>query len=79
MIICNLRKIYIIKLNNLLLINNIMLSQEVIEDLKQDCTFEEIQWISDSLDYINEGKTLTQEEMTLFINDELFSKYKMYV
>lgn len=56
-----------------------MLSQEAIDDLKQDCTFEEIQRISESLDKIDEWKTLTQEEMTSFINNELFSKYKMYV
>ncbi len=55
-----------------------MLTQEIIEDLKKDCTFEEIQHIQQWLKDMEEGNVYTHEEVRDFIDNELFGKYKIH-
>ncbi len=53
-----------------------MLSQEAIEDLKTDCSFEEIQHIQDSLKHFEETwEAYDLDEAFSMINKEIFSKY----
>jgi len=57
-----------------------MLSQEAIEDLKKDCSFEEIQHIQASLKHFEETWiSYSKEEAFEIVNKNVFSKYKSYV
>ncbi len=56
-----------------------MLSKEAIEDLKTDCSFEEIQRIEQGLKDIEEWNIYTQEQVDDYINNTLFAKYKAHV
>lgn len=56
-----------------------MLSQEAIEDLKKDCTFEEIQQIQESLRHYEETWiSYSKEEAFEIVNNTVFSKYKIH-
>jgi len=52
-----------------------MLSKEAREDLKKDCTFEEINRIESSINSINSWKTFSKKEVKEMIENEIFSKY----
>lgn len=52
-----------------------MLSTEAREDLKTDCSFEEIQRISKSLEKIKSWKVLSKKQVDDFIETKLFSQY----
>lgn len=52
-----------------------MLSIEAREDLQTDCSFEEIQRISQSLKKIKSWKVLSKEQVGNFIETQLFSQY----
>lgn len=52
-----------------------MLSQEAIEDLKQDCTFEEIQEINNSLEHFEKTWIAYDiEEAFSIIKQNIFAK-----
>lgn len=55
-----------------------MLSQEAIEDLKTDCTFEEIQSIQAGLRDIENWDTVTHAQVRAYIDNEIFGKYKIH-
>lgn len=53
-----------------------MLSQEAIEDLKTDCSFEEIQRIQESLKHFEETwEAYDIDEAFAMVDKEVFSKY----
>lgn len=56
-----------------------MLSQEAIEDLKKDCTFEEIQRMQKSLKSIELWKIVSHKYVKNYIDNKLFAKYKVNV
>ncbi len=53
-----------------------MLSKEAIEDLKIDCSFEEIQRIQESLKHFEDTwEAYDMDEAFEMVNKEVFSKY----
>ena len=52
-----------------------MLSKEARDDLKMNCTFEEINRIESSLESIKSWKTFSKKEVKSMIDNEIFSKY----
>ncbi len=56
-----------------------MLSTEARQDLKIDCSFEEIERISHSLEKIKSWKVLSKKQVDDFIETKLFAQYSAHV
>ena len=55
-----------------------MLSKEAIDDLKIDCSFEQIQTIENSLISIEKWDIVSQKDVRNYIDNWLFAKYKVH-
>jgi len=55
-----------------------MLSTEAIEDLKKDCSFEEIQKIQAALKSIEAWDVVSHKQVRAYIDNDLFGKYKLH-
>ena len=56
-----------------------MLSKEAIEDLKKDCSFEEIQRISQGISNLSWWKKFSKNQVKKLMEKEIYSKYLVNV